>query len=84
MDNRRMVIAAIGDYYTQLGLSEHYMFMAQDPTIGDEDELMDLSEKHFNLARKTYDYIITNFKMDIEQASSSIKEHLEKESEVAH
>ena len=84
MDNRRMVVSAIGDYYTQLGLSEHYMFMAQDPTIGDEDALMELSEKHFNLARNTYDYIITNFKMDIESASSSIKEHLEKESEVAH
>lgn len=83
MDNSRMIVSAIGEYYNQLHLSEHYMFMAQDPTIGDEDALMELSEKHFNLARTTYDYIVTNFKMDIESASNSIKEHLEKE-EVAH
>lgn len=83
MTNNRMVVNAIQDYYSQMGLAELYMTMAQDDTIGDNTELMELSEKHFKLASRTYDYILTNFKMDIESASNSIKEHLAQE-EVAH
>lgn len=82
----RLVVAAIQEYYTQRGLADHYFMLANDPSLDDREEFTRLSEKHMVLADISYDYILTNFKMDLEEASGSLKEHLAKDftTEQAH
>jgi hypothetical protein len=82
----RLAVAAIQEYYTQHGLGDHYFMLANDPSLDDKAEFMRLSEKHIQLAKISYDYILTNFKMDLDEASGSIKEHLAKDftTEQAH
>jgi hypothetical protein len=75
----RLVVAAINEYYTQRGLADHYFMLANDPSLDDSAEFTRLSEKHMRLAEISYDYILTNFKMDLDEASGSIKEHLAKD-----
>ena len=76
----RRAVAAIQEYYTQRGLADHYFMLANDPSsLYDKEEFTRLSEKHMRLAEISYDYILTNFKMDLDEASGSIKEHLAKD-----
>ena len=80
----RMMVNAIQEYYNQQGLAEHYMVMSQDPTLDAQEELSRLAEKHIQLAAISLDYILTNFKMELEGSSSSIKDHLNNIPETAH
>lgn len=75
----RLAVAAVQEYYTQRGLADHYFMLANDPSLDDKEEFTRLSNKHMVLANISYDYILTNFKMDLEEASGSIKEHLAKD-----
>ena len=75
----RLAVAAVQEYYTQRGLADHYFMLANDPSLDDKEEFTRISDKHMVLANISYDYILTNFKMDLEEASGSIKEHLAKD-----
>ena len=75
----RLAVAAVQEYYTQRGLADHYFMLANDPSLDDKEEFTRLSDKHMVLANISYDYILTNFKMDLEEDSGSIKEHLAKD-----
>mgnify|MGYP001035841972 FL=1 len=77
-------VNAISEYYNQVGLANYYHSLATDVKLDDNEELMRLAEKHLKLAQMAYDYILLNFKADIEQASRTVKEHVEKAEEVTN
>lgn len=71
-------VNAINEYYNQVGLASHYNNMARDLKLDDTEELERLSQKHLRLAQMAYDYILTNFKQDIEQAAANSRELMER------
>lgn len=79
MNREYRLVNAISEYYNQKGLADHYYMMASDPSLDDTDELLSLSDKHHNLARASYDYVLMTFKEEISEASENIKQHLASE-----
>lgn len=71
-------VNAINEYYNQVGLASHYNNMARDLKLDDTEELERLSQKHLRLAQMAYDYIMTNFKQDIEQSAANARELMER------